>query len=130
MFGSLTTRNTTHGIQKPNKVTSALKYFKTGIISLLAPDSQNKECASAILLEDLFGKGWICLIKYPSRISVTMDPESSNDGTSQPNKSIGIAGHCETALFITLCFISELMALVSVRTKSSYVLAGIGDING
>ena len=24
-----------------------------------------------------------------------MDPESSNDGTFQPNKSIGIAGHCE-----------------------------------
>ena len=69
-------------------------------------------------------------MKYPSRISITMDPESSNDGTSQPNKSIGIAGHCETALLISFCFTSELMALVSVRTRSSYLLAGIGDING
>ena len=64
------------------QVTLALKYFETSIISLLAADSRNKECASAILLEDLLSKGWICLTKYPSHISVTMDPESSNDGTS------------------------------------------------
>ena len=89
LFGSLTTRNPTRGIQKPKTDTSASKYFKTSMISLLAADSRNKECASAILLEDFFSKGWICLTKYPSCISVTMDPESSNDGTSQPNKSIG-----------------------------------------
>ena len=63
-------------------------------------------------------------------MSVTMDPESSNDGTSRPNKSIGIAGHCETALLINFCFTSELTALVSVRTRSSYLLVGIGDVSG
>ena len=59
-----------------------------------------------------------------------MDPESSNDGTSQPNKSIGIAGHCETALLINFCFTSELTALVSVQTRSSYLLVAIGDVSG
>ena len=121
-------RNPTCGIQKPNKVTSASKYLETGIISLLAADNQNIECASANLLEDLFNKSWIFLIKYPLQISVTMDPESSNDGTCQPSKSIGTAGHCETALCITLCFTSKLTAwLVSVQINSLYLLAGIGD---
>ena len=120
-------RNPTHGIQKPNRVMCASKYLETGIISLLAADNRNIECTSDNLLEDLLNKGWIFLVKYPSQISVTMDPESSNDGTCQPNKSIGTAGHCETALCITLCFTSELTAwLVSVRIKSSYLLAGIG----
>ena len=78
--------------------------------SLLAADKRNMECASANLPEDLPSNGWIFLVKYPLHISVTMDPESSNDGTFQPNKSIGIAGHCETALCMTLYFISELTA--------------------
>ena len=124
-------RNPTHGIRKPNKVTSASKYLETGIISLLAADNRNIVCASANLLEDLFNKGWICLVKYPLRISVTMDPESSSDGTCQPNKSIGTARHCETALCITLFFTFKLTAwLINVRTKSSYLLAAIGDITG
>ena len=130
MFGSLTTRNPTRGIRKPKTDTSASKYFQTGITSLLAADNRNMECASAILLEDFFSKGCICLMKYPSRISVTMDPESSNDGTSRPNKSIGMAGHCKTALLTNFCFSSKLTALVSVRIRSSYLLAGIGDISG
>ena len=69
------------------------------------------ECASANLLEDLFNEGRIFLVKYPSQTSVTMDPESSNDGTSRSNKSIGTAGHCETALCMTLCFISRTHSL-------------------
>ena len=107
---------------------SASKYFEIGMISLLVVDNRNMECASANLPEDLPNKGWIFLVKYPSHISVTMDPESSHDGTFRPNKSIGIAGHCETALCITLCFVSEFMVwLDSVRIISLYRLAGIGD---
>ena len=128
--GPLTTRNPTCGIWKPKMDTSASKYFETGIISLLAADNQNKECASAILLEGFLSKGWICLVKYPSLISVTMDPESSSDGTSRPNRSIGMAGHWETALLISFCFTSELTVLDNVWTRSSYFVAGIGDFNG
>ena len=70
------------------------------------------ECALANLPEDLLSNGKIVLVKYPSHINVTMDPELSNDGTFRLNKSIGIRGHCKTALCITFCFISEVMALL------------------
>ena len=94
-------------------------------------DNRNMECASVNSPGDLLSNGKIFLVKYPSRMSVTMDPESSNDGTFWPNKSIGIAGHCETALCITFCFILEDTALLdNVWIISLKWLVGIGDVNG
>ena len=131
-LGSFTTRNPTHRILKPRRVTSASKYFETGITSLFVADSRNRECASVNSLEDLLSNGRIFLIKYPSHTSVTMDPESSNDGTFQPKRSIGgIAGHCETALCITFCFVSEDTALLdNVQIMSSNLSMGIDVANG
>ena len=57
----------------------SFKYLETGITSLLAADNQNNECASVKSPADFFNKGKIFLIKYPSRMSVTIDPESSKD---------------------------------------------------
>ena len=59
-------------------------------------DNRNNECASVKSPVGLFSNGKIFLVKYPSRISVTIDPESSNNGTFQPKRSIGTAGHYET----------------------------------
>ena len=60
-----------------------------------------------------------------------MDPELINDGTFRPKRSIGIAGHCETALCITFCFVSEDMALLdNVWIMSSNLSMGIDVANG
>ena len=107
VFGSFTTRNPTCGTVKLSSVTSASKYFETGITSLLAANNQNNECASARSPADLFNKGKIFLLKYFSHINITIDPESRRDGIFWPRMSIVMDRHCEIALFNTHCLVSK-----------------------
>ena len=107
VFGSLTTRNPTCSTVKPSSVRSASKYFETGITTLLAADNRNNKCASVKSPADLFNKHKIFLLKYFSRINITIDPESRRDGIFWPRMSIVMDGHCETALFNTCCLVSK-----------------------
>ena len=68
----------------------------------------------------LFNKGSTCFLKWPSRMSITMDPESSKDGIFWPNISMEMDRHSETALFNTRCLVSEDTALLlNVLSMSS-----------
>ena len=127
VFGFFTTRNPTCGIVKPSRVTSASKYFETGITSLLSADNRNNKCASVKSPADLFNKGKIFLVKYPSCMSVTIDPESRRDGIFWPRISMVMDGHCETALLRMRCLVSKETAwFVKVSRISSNFAAWKG----
>ena len=65
------------------------------------------------------------------QISITIDPESSKDGTFWPRRSIGTAGHCKMALCIMHCLVSKETALLDkVWVISSNQDVGISDDNG
>ena len=129
-FGSFTTRNPTCRTLKPRMVTLASKYFDTGITSLLATDNQNK-CTSVKSATGFWSKGKIFLVKYPSWMNVTIDAESSKEGTFWPRRSIGTAGHCKTALCTMRCLVSKETTLLNkVWVMSSNLDIGITDNNG
>ena len=110
---------------------SASKYLETGITLLLAADNQNSECASIRSPADFLNKGKIFLVKYPSHISVTINPESSKDGIFWPRITMVMDGRCETALFKMYCLVSKDTALfVNVWRISSNLAAGTDDDNG
>ena len=101
-------------------MTSASKYFETGMIWFLTVDNWNSECDLVMSPAKPFSRGRICLVKYPSHTKVTIEPEPNNDGTFRPMSSIDTEGHCKTALLITHCFVSLDMALLdSIFTNSS-----------
>ena len=95
VLGSFTIRNPTCGILKPRIVMSSLKYFETSITSLLVADNRNNKCASVNSPMKPFNKGRIFFRKYPLYIKVTIDPESSKDGTYWHRMSIETDGHCD-----------------------------------
>ena len=104
---------------------SASKYFETGITSLLAADNRNNECASVKSPADLFNWGKIFLVKCPSRMNITIDPESRRDGIFWPRISMVMDGHCKTALLRMRCLVSKETAwFVKVSRISSNFAAG------
>ena len=109
---------------KPSRATSASKYFKTSITSLLAADNWNNEWASVKSPVVLFSKGRMLFFKYPSWMSITIDPESSKDGIFWPSSSMEMDRHYETALFRMHCLVSEDTAfLVNILSLSSNLAA-------
>ena len=102
--------------------------LKLALPHCLLPDNQNNECASVKSPADFFSKGKMFLIKYPSRMSITIDPESRRDSIFWPRISMVMDGHCETALLRTLCLVSKDTAWFISVSRISSTLAAV--LNG
>ena len=126
MLGYLTTRNPTTWHRKAKKFYVGLKVPKTSITPLLAADSLNSKWASLSSPGDDLSKGRIFFSKYLSHIKVTIEPESMRDRTPLPWMSKVTDGQVDTALCITLCFVSsDTELLTRVWNISSNWLLGV-----